>query len=489
MAEVRMRRDVWRLDEWDPILLWYARAIAEMQRRPINDPTSWRYQAAIHDYDRETDPDASPSDQMPSAADQERFWSQCQHNSWFFLPWHRMYLGFFEQIVTAVVRELGGPEDWALPYWNYSDATSPNAARLPPAFRDAQLPDGTPNPLRIEQRADGVNDGDVAGDEDDVDLTTCLEEESFISEAAGGDPGFGGPRTRFNHAGGPMGDLERVPHGSMHLAVGGFQGGWMSAFNTAALDPIFWLHHCNIDRLWAVWRRRDTQHTDPGEPAWLTEVFFEFHDASGSVVSMTPSQVADTTTASFSYDYEDLSDPIEASPERLGAGRRSAMGSDRIPEMVGATDESLTLTGEQASTRLAVSEPTGPARRAGRSDAAPSRIILNLENITGSGQPDSYAVYLNLPPGADPENHRDLYAGLLPMFGVVEASDPGRNHPGSGLQYNLDISEVVRVLEARGDWNPDELRVTFVPKRRRGGRERAASGSSVQVGRVSLYYS
>jgi hypothetical protein len=75
------------------------------------------------------------------------------------------------------------------------------------------------------------------------------------------------------------------------------------------------------------------------------------------------------------------------------------------------------------------------------------------------------------------------------MFGVAEASDPGRNHPGSGLQYNLDISEVVRVLEARGDWNPDELRVTFVPKRRRGGRERAASGSSVQVGRVSLYYS
>ena len=59
----------------------------------------------------------------------------------------------------------------------------------------------------------------------------------------------------------------------MHVAV----GGWMGSFETAGLDPIFWLHHANIDRLWAVWRARDSQHTDPTESAWL-KMSFPFHD-------------------------------------------------------------------------------------------------------------------------------------------------------------------------------------------------------------------
>src|SRR5215212_7488142 len=131
----RVRRDVWNLGAWDPILLWYARAVADIKTRPLRNPTSWRYQAAMHGYDRAGDPLAGPGDQVPSAATRRRFWNQCQHNSWFFLPWHRMYLRYFEQIVAATVSRLGGPADWALPYWDYSKASNPNARRLPPAFR------------------------------------------------------------------------------------------------------------------------------------------------------------------------------------------------------------------------------------------------------------------------------------------------------------------------------------------------------------------
>jgi hypothetical protein len=142
---VRIRKNVWKLPDWDPIIDWYARAIADMQTRPISDPTSWRYQAAIHDYSRGADPLARPSDRLPSASDQKTFWAQCQHGSWYFLPWHRMYLAYFEQVVAATVKRLGGPADWALPYWNYSDSTNPNARKLPPAFRE-------PASRRIEVR-------------------------------------------------------------------------------------------------------------------------------------------------------------------------------------------------------------------------------------------------------------------------------------------------------------------------------------------------
>src|SRR5262245_14451687 len=94
---VRTRRSVYSLTstvpgQWHPDLLWYARAITEMKRRPIADPTSWRYQAAIHDYVRAADPLANPADVMPTQAEQGRYWRQCQHFSWFFLSWHRIYL-------------------------------------------------------------------------------------------------------------------------------------------------------------------------------------------------------------------------------------------------------------------------------------------------------------------------------------------------------------------------------------------------------------
>ena len=98
-----------------------------MSARPITYPTSWRYQAAIHDYIRTRDPLAVNGETMPSSADQTKYWRQCQHGSWFFLPWHRGYLAYFEQIVRAEIVRQGGPADWALPYWNYSDDEEPNA--------------------------------------------------------------------------------------------------------------------------------------------------------------------------------------------------------------------------------------------------------------------------------------------------------------------------------------------------------------------------
>jgi hypothetical protein len=39
-------------------------------------------------------------------------------------------------------------------------------------------------------------------------------------------------------------------HGSVHIWVGGL----MSSPGTAAADPIFWMHHANLDRLWWVWQ-------------------------------------------------------------------------------------------------------------------------------------------------------------------------------------------------------------------------------------------
>ena len=46
----------------------------------------------------------APSDKKPSTANIKRYWTQCQHGSWYFLPWHRGYLldpGFVDGLLFS----------------------------------------------------------------------------------------------------------------------------------------------------------------------------------------------------------------------------------------------------------------------------------------------------------------------------------------------------------------------------------------------------
>ena len=42
-----------------------------------------------------------------------------------------------------------------------------------------------------------------------------------------------------------QGDIESNPHNNVHVDI----GGWMGSVPTAAQDPVFYVHHSNIDRL------------------------------------------------------------------------------------------------------------------------------------------------------------------------------------------------------------------------------------------------
>jgi len=291
---IKIRKDVASLEPWDDALVWYARAVDRMQHRKLDDPTSWEYQAAVHG--------RIPERQKPG------LWDQCQHQTWFFLPWHRGYIARFEQIVAAAIEEMHGPSGWALPYWNYSDVRNPNARVLPQAFRDEHLPDGSHNSLlvRSPDRHPEINAGEPLGGVEgvyDVDVS-ALDLPQFEADPHGGSGGFGGPDTRgFHHSGGRFGELEQTPHGAVHVDIGGL----MRNPDTAALDPIFWLHHANIDRLWEIWRN-GSGHSDPTSPSWRN-LSFTLHDATGQVVTFSPADVLDTTAAPWSYQYDDLRDP------------------------------------------------------------------------------------------------------------------------------------------------------------------------------------
>jgi hypothetical protein len=155
----------------------------------------------------------------------------------------------------------------------------------------------------------------------------------------------------------------------------------------------------------------------------------------------------------------------------------------RVPsEMVGATGAPFELAEGPTHVSFSAAAPsTGLAAAPAKRLASARRVYLNVENLTSTKRVSAYDVYLNVPQGQDPKDHEDLCVGRLPMFGLVEASRsrPGK-HPGSGMHYVLDVTDVVRQLSAKPGWDPGQLRVSFVPARK-------VTGAKVGVGRVSLY--
>jgi tyrosinase len=471
--KVLNRQDVWVLSTeavWHPTIEWYARAVGAMQQRDtsdLGDPTSWAHLAAIHGT-------ALPKDRWPRGAKLH----ECQHSSWFFLPWHRIYLHHFEKIVRATVTELGGPPDWSLPFWDYSDQARPDVRKLPPAFRRKTLPGGGRNPLYVVERRDSVNAG-KAMDPADTNIEVAFADIAFTEPDT--TPGFGGPVTDWWHGGGPVGSLELAPHGSVHMAVGGSNPpGRMSRFDTAATDPIFWLHHANIDRLWDTWLARGAGRANPTAAKWVNKRF-----SMGTGVWRTElavKDVLDTTNAVLRYRYDGVRRPAprRRSPALVGAEPPRVR---RPAKLGGATDRPVPLSATTTAVDVPVQQPA--TRRRGIAAATPQRVFLKLEHVTGTSlAARAYNVFVNLKVGVDPEK-QDRRAGRVSMFGVMEASNADEAHAGSGLTFSFEITDLVRRLEADNDWDPANLRVMFIPVM--DGGESTGAGD-VTVGRVSVYF-
>ena len=79
------RMNLWGLgDDWNPTMLWYARAGRDLQKRPITDATSWTYLAAMHGFDRQLWQGygyITSTTPLPPTAARRRDWDQCQHQS------------------------------------------------------------------------------------------------------------------------------------------------------------------------------------------------------------------------------------------------------------------------------------------------------------------------------------------------------------------------------------------------------------------------
>jgi len=468
------RRDIASLGNgWSQPMLWYARAVRALLTQPISMRTSWTALAALHGCDLPGWQSAGliPPGALPGVRPE---WNQCQHGNWFFLPWHRGYLASFEAIIAQTIVELGGPAGWTLPYWNYLDSTAVNARTMPQVFTLPTLPDGSANPLARWPRQYTVLAPHPPFISNDISLaSTALHQ--FTS--AQGALGFGGGP----NAGGGM---ESNPHNLVHIMIGGVTGtvGYMSDPRYAALDPIFWLHHCNIDRLWAAWLT-NSANTQENGAAWRAGPAvpqFLLPDPSGNLVSFTPAQTLPGNPLAPIYD--DLTSGTGQSGAAIPAGVEdivTASLSDKAPPpatLLGASiPPSAIAPGGAVTADLPVE---ADSTLAGLEE---NRLFLNIENIRGEAPSGMLDVRIGVKPAFAAEHAQQEYVDSLPLFGLKLASDVDGPHGGNGLNFVLDITDAVHLLARSAEVDPANLEVSLIqPDPGEGARQ-------ITVGRISVY--
>lgn len=140
-----------------------------------------------------------------------------------FLPWHRDFLRKLEQQLQALDAQA------FVPYWQWTDD------RTVPTWLATLLPTvpvpGVRTPIHVH-RSLGRHGR----------LASPFEVESLVTNT-------NLSYTTFTSA------LEGI-HNDVHNWVGGTMGNIM----VSPADPVFWLHHAQIDRLWSIW-----QATNPGK--------------------------------------------------------------------------------------------------------------------------------------------------------------------------------------------------------------------------------
>jgi tyrosinase len=156
-----------------------------------------------------------------------------------FLPWHRAYLLYWEHAARDQ------DSDMVLPWWDWtSDESHQNG--LPKAFTDPKV-GGVDNPLYAGsippvQGQPGRKSKRFPGDPQDLPTAAQVDDVVGLSS--------------FVDFSSQLQDI----HDDVHGWTGGgnpspppLQGD-MAIVGLAAFDPIFWSHHCMIDRIWYLWQ-------------------------------------------------------------------------------------------------------------------------------------------------------------------------------------------------------------------------------------------
>ncbi|WP_420476657.1 tyrosinase family protein [Noviherbaspirillum sp. ST9] len=382
----------------------------------------------------------------------------CPHDIAYFLAWHRGYLYYFDQ----QLRTVSGNNNLTLPYWDYY--RNPN---IPSEFTDP----ATSNPLYVPRTNTNVY--------------------SALSLTPFGSTVWNFERGRTN-AFEPL--IESRPHNPVHNIIGGAMGGLRSPN-----DPIFYLHHANVDRLWHAWALPDGK----GIP-WVTAPYWQGSFSYATNLTLPRAQCYHPNRVGT--DYANLNKPTSLPPQAQTAriirvqfqpgGGRPALGDfpATAPRAIGngrslGGARDVVLTERSVSVRLPVpaqdraSLQSIAQNAAGRSSggAPPSgtyrsvSVVLDNPRVLNAARGGGffYNIYLNLPESGDPSSSEQHFLGTIGPFEIESASHHG------APRLSLQATDVLANVGA-GDLSA--LTVSIV----RVNGQNFPSGAAISIGELRV---
>ncbi|KAF2129816.1 Di-copper centre-containing protein, partial [Dothidotthia symphoricarpi CBS 119687] len=222
----------------------------------------------------------------------------CPHAQSLFGSWHRPYLALFEQAWYASVLEVVATfpsstrSRWStaaatlrMPYWDWAQEPASGQPVVPTSIRDATVSVTKPsgkvtinNPLYSYSWGSSLPTEMGGGPWDSwpatlrrpvanptrnnnnemnarfTSIRVSLRDRVFAlfsSKASWGTVSTSQIGARTDLSGNGVDSYESV-HDAVHTTAGGESGGHMYYLDLSSFDPIFWLHHTNIDRLLAM---------------------------------------------------------------------------------------------------------------------------------------------------------------------------------------------------------------------------------------------
>jgi tyrosinase len=435
------------------VVATYRNAVSIMQGKPANDPFNWTNYAKIH------------------GLDPNRY-HFCPHGNWYFLPWHRAYVVGLERIV----RMLTNNHAFAMPYWDWT--ANPT---MPDVFLSPKLPDGKPNALYVSDPnwrrtwppKEPMPDDQVGPKVlDEILHTTPFE--AFGTSRPRGQNSLA--QSWITTGTGFQGPLERTPHNNVHNNI----GGWMPSA-LSPMDPIFFMHHSNIDRIWAVWNFGG--NTNSSDPLWADMTFQNnFVNTNGTPWSPKVSDLYDPETLGYTYGLgaplafttavrtvalDDkftmlIKNPVNAegieivhaAPPVAAASARLETTAQVAPAILSKLRLNIgTVHTEVNTTNLLAGE---------ESTAGGTHVFALIRDVVASAPTQAeYRVFLNAtnPTAATPASDPH-YVGNFAIF----HHGMKMGHPGMTPSFVFDLTETIRSIG-----NSDSLKVQIVAVPNRPG--------------------
>ena len=373
------------------------KALSIMREKNCTDPLSYYYQGAIHWI-----PDSIGKNPLcesySTVKDLKEAWDNCTHSpsgkeKIHFLVWHRLYIWHFEKIV----RKLSGKKDFALPYWGYTNSAI-TEKMMPRLFRNPS------SSLYEPCRFDSLNCGyPISGEiERSLDLTKLMKYTDYKSFCL---------------------NINNAPHGAMHDYIGAgndttgklqFQNpitnnitntGLMGWVPTAGFDPIFWLHHSNIDRIWQQWTNSPNGKMITLEELKSVEWPYVFFDENGKKVEYNMEEVI-KIIYDMDYDFDDTKVQPRTDGGLVQSTPLHTLSSTNVNQQLNSSTTTISVSNDLVKS----------------TNTSYKNMFMELTVSFNKVPRGVYEVYLNLPQSERQHPSSNYFVGFMNFFGFDDKS-------------------------------------------------------------------